>query len=275
MANPREVDKRYRSADVEVAIFFSATPWPTEKLEKQKAKVLSIDPAKWKRYVGGGFAPKHFAHLASFVCKTPFGERWFDVWEKCSRRDYPHRPYEFAVIKPRNNTTLVLHCTLSISTVMSAEYTLLSGESCGVHVFATLDQDLTMNDLKNAAKEFAITTRLLESPTQKISVLLQDLSHPLPSQIVLWTKRAALLPNNDPDVAVLGLRLAAWTSHLRTRTFRELDNLSEGLDSATYMEQFLGLSTPMSVMEYLEKLARSRSPRRHYQGLTDSTDSSD
>ena len=98
---------------------------------------------------------------------------------------------------------------------------------------------------------------------------------PLPSQIVLWTKRAALLPNNDPDVAVLGLRLAAWTSHLRTRTFRELDNLSEGLDSATYMEQFLGLSTPMSVMEYLEKLARSRSPRRHYQGLTDSTDSSD
>ena len=276
METPQQVHKRYGNADVEVAIFSSATPWPTESLDRQKAKVLSIDPAKWKHYLKGGFAPKRFAHLASFVCNTPFGERWFDVWEKWVRRDYPRRPYQFAVVKPCNNTTLVLHSTLSISTVeeMSVEYTLLSGESCGGHTFSSLDRALKMKDLTETAREFAIRTRLVESRTQDISVLLQDFSHPLPSSIALWSERAALLPNNDPDVAVLGQRLAAWISFLRARTFRELDDLSD-FNSAARMEQFLGLSPPMSVVEYLEKLARSRSPRRHYQILTDSTDSSD
>ena len=262
----QDAHRNYMQSNVEIALLDRAVPWPAD-ITKATAEAVSIPAKQWYRYGSGHFgllSHQECTQIANFACKTPFGERWFHVWEGHYRNDFPERPYWIAVVKPRNIGNLIVTCTLNPSgQEMIADYALLSGRRLGKHSVPFRAGNITMKHFEKPARALAFKEMLLESRTQSLQLVVDGFGHPLPSRICLWSKLAISdLQGEAMNDKVLAHRLNTWTSYLRTLTFNDLDDLAQ-VCSADRFNRVLHLKPAMTCQEYVEKhRKRSRSRDR-------------
>ena len=185
--------------------------WPADA-NKQAALLQEIAPDAWQFHpeVDEYLNEAGYKQIASLTLTTPFGQRWFHVWQ------LPWGGNLMVVKQPGPQHPVVVACSLSVTELgVQATFSLLSGRVLARKHFAEFSKDspLLLEDLESAATEEAFAQGFLETKHQEVSLQLEGFAIQLPPGLLLCSD-----PTKTTDA-----RLQAWLAHLQGLSADELN----------------------------------------------------
>jgi hypothetical protein len=181
--------------------------WPDNGPE-QDAFLLSISPSSWTLRLHRTYMDHALHQVASKTLDTPWGERWFDVWQE-------QAGHRLCVVKqPAPKRPLTVTCSLDVDgQSIQATFRFLSGRVLATEAFRhSFPHDpLLLEDLEQAAALQAFKQGLLETRYQEASCQLYGFACKLPSGLLIW---------HQDTITLEGLQ--EWLAYLRTLSENEL-----------------------------------------------------